>query len=255
MNKKATYTDKMKSRIKELVDENRPLFGLRKTLKEEGTCAYDRSTINDYIRDELTKKWDKTIKRWVDTNTIPQPLSKDVIPPNKMSIGENQKLIAEAYVPITEPNKEYNKPVKKVSNPETGSPAQSKGNQDHSEHPLPTNSSPPPSDDIKLILETCSLIRNEIKKLYSSIESLENNVDSLKEDLNTSKQKNVEKFDLLAKDFINIYTSEKSKKSIYINSEIRNRITKKMEAMEEPYKVVKNDSLAINVALLIALFK
>ena len=80
-------------------------------------------------------------------------------------------------------------------------------------------------------------------------------MDSLKEELNTNKQKNVEKFDLLAKDFINIYTSEKSKKSIYINSEIRNRITKKMEDMEEPYKVVKNDSLAINVALLIALFK
>lgn len=47
-------------------------------------------------------------------------------------------------------------------------------------------------------------------------------MDPLKEGLNTSKQKNAEKLDLLANDFISIYTSEKSKKSIYINSEIIN---------------------------------
>ena len=82
-----------------------------------------------------------------------------------MFLGENQKLIAEVDVPITEPNKEYKKHVKKISNPETVYPAQNKYNQDHSEHPLPTDTIPPPSADIKLILETCSLIRNEVKKL------------------------------------------------------------------------------------------
>jgi len=61
-----------------------------------------------------------------------------------------------------------------------------------------------------------------------------------------------EKVQKFADELIDIYANEKSKKSVNINPLINDRI---IEAMHKKYNISNNNALAINTALLLALYK
>lgn len=254
MSREKTFTEEMKSGIKELVDKNYTLNGIREELKEKGICTYDRATINKYIgdKDGLNRERDKTSKSWVVKELNVQTEVQEIVPPAQVSMGDDQNFIVEVEIPLSELKEKSNVHSKTDSTDTTPKPPPSTHTEDHPVQHSHINP-PPPSDDIKQILDICYLIKNEVKNLSSRINSLEKHCLELKDDLAKNKQQNKDVIYSLASEFITIYSSEKNKKSIYINNKIIGKIVEKMK--NKPYNIEDNDSLAINTALLMALYR
>ncbi|MTI47598.1 MAG: hypothetical protein FH761_07135 [Firmicutes bacterium] len=110
---------------------------------------------------------------------------------------------------------------------------------------LPTFDSGEYSDFQNLLLNSLDTLNNNIKRIETRLKKVENFMSALK----TNNPYN--KIREMTDDFISIYASEKDKKSVNINTEIRDRVLKQIS---QSYGIKNNASLAINTALLISLY-
>lgn len=82
--------------------------------------------------------------------------------------------------------------------------------------------------------------------MNKKVKDLQKSIDSIKKD------NPYDKLYILINELINIYASEKRKKSVNINSKI---LDKTLKLMKKKFNIRNNKSLAINTALLIALYQ
>lgn len=96
------------------------------------------------------------------------------------------------------------------------------------------------------------------EKIMMHLQQIADKMDSIQDELKSlakpykETKKNWNEKEGLIEDFIKIYASDKSKRSVNINAELQNSIEKRIK---DVYNIEKNESLIINIALLNALFK
>ena len=101
-------------------------------------------------------------------------------------------------------------------------------------------------DYLKAIHKGITHLDESNRNLSSRLTKLENKISEMQ---SNNPYVKVQKF---ADDLINIYANEKSKKSVNVNPLINDRI---IDAMAKKYNITNNNSLAVNTALLLALYK
>lgn len=96
-------------------------------------------------------------------------------------------------------------------------------------------------------------ILNYLETIYKNVNDLNRKIKEIQKSLDLIKKDNpYKKLDILSNELITIYASEKRKKSVNINSKI---LDKTLEVMKDKLNIKNNKSLAINTALLIALYQ
>ncbi|WP_053957614.1 hypothetical protein [Inediibacterium massiliense] len=217
MANKITLTDEIKKYLKKLVDQNPPLTTNRIKImfNKEFDKNYARQTIVNKIREVCKKK----------CNT---PRKEDMgIDKNTDYKNHNSILDGQVKMIFDENNNGYlSDPLKDTSQKSTKKKASMKSNTDH-------------------IMNYLLTLDKNIKPLDSKMNKIVNFINKFEEENSPEKLKQFSDV------FIRIYAGTRNKDSVNINAEIKQRVMKEMEKI---YKIRKNQSLAINTALLVALY-
>ena len=203
-----------------MINENLNLNKITNALKKDRNIELSNTTVGGIIKRKFQKAWDKELKQWVNL----QESLKDSESNLQISIDDLFQFTSKG-----EENKSLS--IKKES---------LSGYSEDRQISSGTSISNINFED---------LIDAILHKTYR----LEKGIEDIKKALNRIESDNPkEKLINLSSDFVKIFASEKSKASVSINSELKEKIKK---FIEESYGIKDNDSLAINIALLLALYK
>lgn len=199
-----------------MINQNFNLNKITNVLKKDRNISLSNTTVGGIVKRNFQKVWDKELKLWVELRIDPKGFTSN------SQIG-----IDDIFQFTSSPEKKDNNMLLIKSEPSSG----------HSKE-TQVNSNPKLEDLINTILQKTYRLEKGVEDIKKALSRIE--VDNPKEKLIN-----------LNNDFVKIFASEKSKASVSINSELKEK-TKKF--IEEAYGIKDNDSLAINIALLLALY-
>ncbi|KNY24781.1 hypothetical protein [Pseudobacteroides cellulosolvens] len=202
--------------IEKMINQNFNLNKITNVLKKDRNISLSNTTVGGIVKRNFQKVWDKELKLWVELRIDPKGFTSN------SQIG-----IDDIFQFTSSPEKKDNNMLLIKSEPSSG----------HSKE-TQVNSNPKLEDLINTILQKTYRLEKGVEDIKKALSRIE--VDNPKEKLIN-----------LNNDFVKIFASEKSKASVSINSELKEK-TKKF--IEEAYGIKDNDSLAINIALLLALY-
>jgi len=232
-------------RLHELVKKNTSPIHISKCIVEEFSIEISEPNINDYIRNYCCKEWLASTKQSKKNSnqTIKQmglfeegmyiDLEKNTTPATETSPKTDNEDLNEGIRQEKTPNDDY----KDKTVEETTTPTSLNNKMFDSLEII---------DYLKSLHKSMMLLDESNRNLSNRITKLENKITEMQ---SNNPYEKVQKF---ADDLINIYANEKSKKSVNINPLINDRI---IEAMHKKYNISNNNALAINTALLLALYK
>ncbi len=210
------------SSIIKMIDQNLNLNQISKILRSEKNIELAHPTLRGYIQRTFHKEWDKKTKKWVAS----EPISKS--PKNCL---ENQL--------------EFDMHKKETEGfQETGL-----SKRDSETKPQIT----PIDSKLEADKESVSKFQQDLTCILQKMYRLQKDVDDIKKTLFLIRDDNPKnRLVDLGDEFIRIYASEKSKSSVTVNAELKEKVKK---FIEESYGIKDNDSLVINIALLLALYR
>lgn len=235
-----------KSNLKDLIEENLNPNQLIKELDPEKKLKLNYYSLRIYIEENFKKAWDKKSKRWI--NYVSQ---KNKHISNKYSPGQlnNLDIIDEQLKNSAGASNVESLDTSNINTLEETQPTIYKTKPEfspESRHEETTKNNISCEDvhsRLNILAEKISMLEclyNETKNIIKAMDK-KNKQDS-------ASINNLIEID----EVIKLYTSSKNKKSININLELKDKV---IEFIYEKYKFKDNESLAINIALLLALYK
>jgi uncharacterized protein YneF (UPF0154 family) len=215
---KITLTDEMEKYLKKLMDQNPPLTinRIRTVFNKEFNKNYAHQTIVNKIR-EVCKKEGKKDNRVYESTEIEEQTDyvEEVLSSDQYKVDFD------------------NDPSKLILSNEKNRKKTTRKKQVLDE-------------------SIVNYFYNYMTNLNKNIKALDSKMNKIVNFINKFEEENSpEKFKQFSDDFIRIYAGARNKDSVNINAEIKQRVIKEMKKI---YKIRKNQSLAINTALLVALY-
>jgi hypothetical protein len=207
--------------IQKMLDNNLNLNQIANALKKEKNLCYTYTTVRGIIQRNFYKDWDKENKRWIKSQNNPKPLKGYI--EGQLELSDTKEI----EKPLT-----VNKPKETLK---SHVPIQSVQSEISIE-----------KSDSQQNPETGLAILQKMYRLQKDVEDIKKLLLQLQRD--NPKNRVIEVTD----EFFKIYASDKNKSSVSINTELRDKVKK---LMEEAYGIKDNDSLVINLALLMALYR
>ena len=250
-------------RLRSLVEENTSPKNIVQILYTEFKIKFSEEYIIDYILKYYDKEWSDTSNAYescsILTDIFNDPTGNNAEAPKEdihlKETSDNQSIDNTPYEDTTSnietcPNIDLDNSKEKLL-PEESSIDQPTNNV--IESPSTPSTHTDPLFDALEIIDYLKTIHKGIMQLDESNRNLSNRLNKLENKISEMQINNpyvkVQKF---ADDLIDIYANEKSKKSVNVNPLINDRI---IEAMARKYNITNNNSLAVNTALLLALYK
>ncbi|QZY56489.1 hypothetical protein [Crassaminicella profunda] len=218
MGNEITLTDEMEDYLKNLVNQNKPPTPnkIKSMINKEFDKNYAYNTILNKIREVCKKEWkkDQRVYESIETEEGYDGFKSEDTPAQFQLDFDNDPSKL-----IPSKKKPHKKTTKK-------------------KHVLDEN--------------IVNYFYNYMTNLNKNIKALDSKMNKIVNFINKFEEENSpEKLKQFSDDFIRIYAGARNKDSVNINAEIKQRVIKEMEKI---YKIRKNQSLAINTALLVALY-
>lgn len=212
--------------IDKMIGQNLNLSQISKALKNERNIVLAHPTLRGYVLRTFHKEWDKGNKKWIDSKPLTKR-SKDFL--------ENQ---LEIDLGIEEMKSSHD-PIHSIQNSDN----------------IPQKTVPTDNSSLSFMAERQSItqVHESVTCVLQKMYRLQKDVDEIKKILLQIQDDNPRnKLFELGDEFIRIYASEKSKSSVTVNAELKEKVKK---FIEQSYGIKDNDSLVINIALLLALYR